>query len=74
MRSVTIKLLDGVAHRLEVRAAIDDLTLAEGIEKFLCHTVRRFNVQRRWDVRRQLRAEGVKKHGNGHGTSKSRAY
>lgn len=45
MRRVEITLSDDVAHRLEVRAAIDGLRLAAGIERLLTHLVREFDGQ-----------------------------
>lgn len=39
MRNVTITLPDTIAHRLEIRAAIDDMTLADGIALLLIHMV-----------------------------------
>jgi hypothetical protein len=45
MRIITIELPDVVAHRLEIRAAIDDLTLAQGIEALLTHLYEQFAGQ-----------------------------
>lgn len=42
MKTVTIHLPDEVAHRLEVRAAIDDITLTDGITALLIDLVERF--------------------------------
>lgn len=39
MRTVTIELPDDVAHRLEVRAAVDDLKVETGIVQLLTHLV-----------------------------------
>lgn len=58
MKPVTIHLPDEVASKLSVRAAIDDLRLEEGIEKLLCNMVRRFDIQKRWNLRRQQRMLG----------------
>lgn len=57
MKPVTIHLPDEVASKLQVRAAIDNLRLEEGIEKLLCNMVRRFDIQKRWNLRRQQRRE-----------------
>lgn len=40
MRAVTIKLPDDVYSFLELRAAVDDLRVAEGIESLLVELVR----------------------------------
>jgi len=39
MRQITITLPADIAHALEVRAAIDDLRVAEGIEQLLTYLV-----------------------------------
>ena len=42
MKLLTIELDNNVAHVLEVRAAIDDLTLKQGIEALLTELVEVF--------------------------------
>ncbi len=46
MRRVEIVLEDDVAHRLEVMAAIDDVRLADGVERLLTHLVRNYEEQK----------------------------
>lgn len=43
MKQITISLPDDVAHRLEIRAAIDDLTLVQGVEQLLNHLYDHFS-------------------------------
>jgi len=44
LRKIEIVLPEEVAHRLEIRAAIDDLTLAQGIEGLLQHLYEQFQA------------------------------
>lgn len=46
LRRIEIVLPDDVADRMEIRAAIDDLTLAQGIERLLCHLYDEFTARR----------------------------
>lgn len=46
MRQITISLPDDIAHSIEIRAAIDDLTLAQGIEAYLVDVTEAYNVGR----------------------------
>ena len=45
-RTITISLPDDVAHDLEVRAAIDDLKLDEGVGQLLNELVKRWRLTR----------------------------
>lgn len=46
LRKIEIVLPDEVADRLEIRAAIDDLTLTQGIERLLCHLYDEFTARK----------------------------
>jgi len=39
MRTITVALPDDLVSALEIRAAIDDLTLSQGVEALLSHLV-----------------------------------
>lgn len=54
MRSITIHLPEHIAHRLEVRAAIDDMRIAEGIEDFLTKLIVYFEKETRHEVTREV--------------------
>lgn len=46
MKQYTIELPDDVGHILEVRAAIDNQTVSEGIQNLLCHIVELWKVSK----------------------------
>lgn len=46
LRKIEIVLDEEVANRLEIRAAIDDLTLSQGIEQLLEHLYNQFKEAR----------------------------
>ena len=55
MRTVTIELPQEVCHWLEICAAKDELRLSEGISRLLTNIVRRYEIQKRWNLRKKAR-------------------
>ena len=47
MKTYQIMLDDATAHRLEIRAAIDDLTPEQGIQELLTHIICEFEESRK---------------------------
>lgn len=48
---IEITLTDEVANRLEIRAAIDDLTVSQGIENLLEYLADHFEERRKYEYK-----------------------
>lgn len=49
MKTLYIEISDDVAHAIEVRAAMDDLTLKQGVELLLAELVGMFKEAREYE-------------------------